>query len=250
MKQKFRHALILSEEEGVRFLHFGSPWIQGAMRIARPTALELDYTQDMMACLLMRSGGPRNVLQIGLGAASLTKFLQRHEPKCQQTIVEIDARVVRLAEQSFRFKQTANIRIEQDDGVAWMQHCKERFDLIFIDGFDADAKPGKLNSTRFYSLCRSRLSPRGILVVNLLRRKRSTRLGVERILDAFDHSVQALPATEDGNTVVFATAGDAVQVSEATLKRRIAALKTRTGLDLQPLRERMLAENGRAAFHF
>jgi hypothetical protein len=40
---------------GVRSLHFGSHWIQGAMRIARPYALELDYTRDMMLALLLRS---------------------------------------------------------------------------------------------------------------------------------------------------------------------------------------------------
>ncbi|MEP7062594.1 MAG: spermidine synthase, partial [Betaproteobacteria bacterium] len=26
----------VSEEDGVRYLHFGTHWIQGAMRIARP----------------------------------------------------------------------------------------------------------------------------------------------------------------------------------------------------------------------
>jgi spermidine synthase len=35
----------ISEERGVRYLHFGSPWVQGAMRIARPWALELEYTR-------------------------------------------------------------------------------------------------------------------------------------------------------------------------------------------------------------
>jgi spermidine synthase len=43
----------ISEEAGVRYLHFGSSWIQGAMRIARPFALELDYTREMMVPLLL-----------------------------------------------------------------------------------------------------------------------------------------------------------------------------------------------------
>jgi spermidine synthase len=44
----------ISEEAGVRYLHFGSSWVQGAMRIARPWALELDYTREMMLPLLLR----------------------------------------------------------------------------------------------------------------------------------------------------------------------------------------------------
>jgi hypothetical protein len=46
-----RHAVDISEETGVRYLHFGSDWIQGAMRIARPWSLELAYTREMMAGL-------------------------------------------------------------------------------------------------------------------------------------------------------------------------------------------------------
>lgn len=243
-----RHALILSEEDGIRFLHFGTPWVQGAMRISRPTELVLDYTQDMMAALLLRGAGrrgakgwPRNALQIGLGTASITKFLQRHRPACTQTIVEIDERVVRLAEQSFRLRWSANIRIELADGVAWLQQGNETFDLIFIDGFDADAKPGKLNARRFYALCRERLSTDGVLVVNLLRRSRGMKLGVERILDAFDNRVAVLPETEDGNTIVFATAGAPVRLSAQLLRRRAAALRAETGLDLSSLLNRLHA---------
>jgi hypothetical protein len=74
----------ISEEAGVRYLHFGSSWIQGAMRIARPYALELDYTREMMTPLLLHEPDwPRKVLQIGLGAASVTKFLWRYRPQAR-----------------------------------------------------------------------------------------------------------------------------------------------------------------------
>src|SRR3954468_12052323 len=121
----------VSEEAGVRYLHFGSSWIRGAMRLGRPWALELGYTRDMMVSLLLfndfspkssrrgsgrpfaasdfspkssrRGSGrpfaasskwPRKVLIIGVGAASIPKFLHRHCPNAQLRVVEIDARVV------------------------------------------------------------------------------------------------------------------------------------------------------------
>jgi hypothetical protein len=54
--------ITLSESGGIRYLHFGTEWIQGAMRIARPYALELEYQQQMMAPLLLLPG-PRRILQ-------------------------------------------------------------------------------------------------------------------------------------------------------------------------------------------
>ena len=48
----------ISEESGIRYLHFGSEWVQGAMRIRKPDALELDYTREMMAGLLLSANWP------------------------------------------------------------------------------------------------------------------------------------------------------------------------------------------------
>ena len=45
--------ITLSEHDGVRYLHFGTEWVQGAMRVARPFALELEYTREMMLPLLL-----------------------------------------------------------------------------------------------------------------------------------------------------------------------------------------------------
>lgn len=41
-----------SEMDGVRYLHFGTEWVQGAMRLRKPDAIELEYAQQMMAWLL------------------------------------------------------------------------------------------------------------------------------------------------------------------------------------------------------
>jgi hypothetical protein len=42
----------LSEQDGVRYLHFGTEWVQGAMRIRKPNWPELEYAQQMMAWML------------------------------------------------------------------------------------------------------------------------------------------------------------------------------------------------------
>ena len=64
-----------SESGGVRYLHFGSELIQGAMRIRDPDEIYLEYNQQMMAWLLFLETKPgMRVAQLGLGTGALTKF--------------------------------------------------------------------------------------------------------------------------------------------------------------------------------
>src|SRR5690606_34327702 len=93
-------AITLSEEAGVRYLHFGSPWVQGAMRIARPYAIEIDYVRDMMAWLLFLAP-PERILQLGLGAAALTKYCWHRHRGSQVTAVERSEAVIASARRDF-----------------------------------------------------------------------------------------------------------------------------------------------------
>jgi len=237
----------ISEEAGVRYLHFGSHWIQGAMRIARPWALELDYTRDMMVPLLLRPQRtwPKNVLQVGLGAASLTKFLYRHRPHAKQVVVEISPDVVTAAWQFFKLPDdNARLTIDVGDGHAYMAASRARFDLILVDGFDAKGRAGMLDTVPFYCNCRARLADDGILVANLLSRRRGAAPGLAPIREAFEERVLALPPCEAGNTIVMATAGAPIDVTFAELRSAARALKADTGLNLLPTVAGMTAMYG------
>ncbi len=97
-----RQSIDISEEAGVRYLHFSQDWIQGAMRIQRPNALELAYTREMMAGLLLRDAPwPRNALLIGLGAGSLAKFIYHKLAETRIDVVEIDSQVEIIARLHF-----------------------------------------------------------------------------------------------------------------------------------------------------
>ena len=69
----------MSEHDGVRYLHLGTPWVQGAMRIARPEHVELEYVQRMLAVLLWLptedlDDPDQRAVQLGLGAGALSRF--------------------------------------------------------------------------------------------------------------------------------------------------------------------------------
>lgn len=232
----------ISEEAGVRYLHFGSDWIQGAMRIARPWALELDYTREMMACLLLRPEPewPRQVLLIGLGAASLTKFLYRHRPQAKLTAVEIEPAVVAAAHQYFKLPEDPQrLRIEIADGVEWLAASDRTFDLILVDGFDADARAGALDTLPFYRACRAHLNDTGLLAVNLLGRNRGFKNSVDRIRKAFDNRAMVFPSCDHGNAIAFAAVGEPLRLPLGELSVQAVALRKATGLNLLPTLARL-----------
>jgi len=233
-----RTSIETSEEGGVRYLHFGSRWIQGAMRIARPWALELEYTRDMMLALLLRPARrwPRSVLLIGLGAASLPKFLYRNLPRAALTVVEIDAAVVNVALQFFKLPDDPQrLAIEIADGHDFVAATDRRFDLILVDGYDAKCRVGMLDTLPFYCNCRARLTERGLLVTNFLNRHRGLAASLKRMDDAFEARACALPACSSGNIIALAATGAPVDVSLAELKSGALLLKRDTGLNLLPM---------------
>jgi len=221
----------------VRYLHFGSDWIQGAMRIARPWNLELEYTREMMASLLLREDShfPRKVLLIGLGASSLTKFLYRNYPLAHLTVVEIEPAVVDAARQFFKLPEDPKrIDLVIGDGVDYVLSSERKFDLILVDGYDENASSGALNSVPFYHGCRNCLSRNGILSVNLLTSDRRFDASIRRIAEAFDDRVLAFPSGESGNAIALAALGDPVEISLYDLREKALDLNRETGLNLMP----------------
>lgn len=232
-----RHAVDISEADGVRHLHFGSDWVQGAMRIARPWSLELAYTREMMAGLLLRKteNWPRNALLIGLGAGSLAKFIYRNLPDCRITVVEINPQVEYVARQYFKLPDDPRrLDVHIGCGAEYILAGGRSFDYILVDGFDAKAKAGALDTEPFYQACRARLGERGLLCVNMLGFERSFQASVGRLKAAFDNRVAVFPSTDSGNTIAFACAGEPVDVALDEMRERASQLKTATRLDLLP----------------
>jgi spermidine synthase len=232
----------ISEQAGVRYLHFGSDWVQGAMRIRRPNALELAYTREMMAGLLLRDGlaedagrWPKKVLIIGLGAASLAKFVHRHCPQARVRVVEIAPAVVAAARQFFKLpEEDARFSIHIGCGAQYILEKDESWDYVLVDGFDRNARAGALDTLPFYQALRSRLSSRGLVAVNLFGRSRGYKASLERIMKAFDRRTVAFPSCDSGNVIAFGASGESVERPLAELRERTLLLKAATGLDLGP----------------
>ena len=220
----------LSEMDGVRYLHLGTTWIQGAMRIKQPQQVELDYVQRMLASLLWlptETLGAGLAVQLGLGAGAITRFTAG-TLRMATTVVEINPDVVRA--NAIWFALPPQVEVVRGDAADWLAQAAPRsVRLLHVDLYDHEAAAPVLDDLAFYAACRAVLEDGGVLSVNLFGRHASFSESIARIAAAFgSDQVWSLRPTREGNTVVVA--GRAVQVpGREALGARAAVLQTRFG---------------------
>ncbi|MBU6468852.1 MAG: fused MFS/spermidine synthase [Betaproteobacteria bacterium] len=228
----------IRESMGVRTLHFGSDWIQGAMRVARPYQLVLDYTKEMMLSLILADQVyPQNILLVGLGSASIAKFLYRYAVNSSITAVEIDERVISCARQFFKCPQNdGRFTVVCADAFDWLKGNTDQYDLIVVDGFDANAQAGRLDSQPFYQLCHEHLNPQGIVTINLFNYRLRFQRSLSYLTHVFGEQWCYLPSGDQGNTIAFAGQGMGLsQINWVQLKTKAITLHQETGLNLTKL---------------
>lgn len=147
-------------------MRFNNGELQSAMQVDNPYTLELGYTRAMMAFLLFLPD-PRDILIVGLGGGSLSKFCHRELPAARVTTVEINPAVIALRDQFLIPADDDRFRIIGADAAEYMMRPDTTADVILLDGYDEHGLPETLASADFYSRCREMLAPRGILSVNL-----------------------------------------------------------------------------------
>ncbi len=220
----------LSEHDGVRYLHLGSIWIQGAMRIRKPQQVELDYVQRMLASLLWLPAetlGEGQAVQLGLGAGAITRFTAV-KLAMPTTVVEINPQVIAVNQSHFHLPRTAEIVL--GDAGSWMTQAEPAsVRLLHADLYDHEADAPVLDSPAFYAACRRVLEPGGMFSVNLFGRRSSYAQSLARIAAAFGRDqVWSLRPTREGNTVVVAGRGVVVP-DRVTLAARAATIEARFG---------------------
>ena len=199
-----------SEDGETRYLHLGTPWIQGAMKIKEPFDLDLEYIQRMMVGLLFipsTSLAGRHAMQLGLGAASLTKFCFK-KLRWTCTAIELNPGVLHACRGWFKLPEDGpRMRVIIVDAAKEIQskEWQGNVDVLHVDLYDHEAAAPVLDSADFYKHCRALLSDEGTMTVNLFGRSASYEQSVAKMAEAFgEEALWAFKPTREGNTVVMA----------------------------------------------
>ena len=225
-----------SDHGDVRCLHLGATeWIQGSMLMDDPYTLDLEYVQRMMAWLLfvpLTSVSKRHAMQLGLGAAALTKFCHK-KLRMKTTVIELNPQVVAACRGWFRLpldNDKLQVIIEDAEQAVQDSRWHGTVDALQVDLYDHEAAGPVLDGEDFYAHCRQMLTDDGCMTVNLFGRDSSYERSLETLARVFGpEAVWAFKPTREGNTVVLAQRTP-LRPSREVLAERSETIQTRWGL--------------------
>ena len=224
-----------SDYGDIRTLHLGTEWVQGSMLMDAPFDIDLEYVQRMMAWLLFvdaASVSKRHAMQLGLGAASCTKFCFK-KLRMASTAIEINPQVISACRLWFKLPpDDARLQVVLADAAVEIKKPKwqGQIDALQVDLYDDEAAAPVLYSAEFYADCRRLLTDEGMMTVNLFGRSSSYQSSVDKITAAFgEAAVWAFKPTREGNTIVLAQRS-VVRPKREALQLRAQEIETRFGL--------------------
>lgn len=233
--------IAVHEAEGLRWLDFGDGGIQSVIDLSDPDRLVSALNQAMLAGLLFVPS-PQRALLLGTGGGAIARFLSRRAPDCKGEAVEQSTVVAEIARQFFDFPDTeSGWTLHTVEAREFISRSRQRYDLIVLDIAENQHTPGWVRNMDFLDSCRQRLTPEGVLALNLLPRDATdfTRT-LAPIRESFTGCTACLSLPEQRNILVLAFRHP---VSTAGVKNRIPALEQHWGLPFAAFLQRMYNDN-------
>jgi spermidine synthase len=227
-------SITLTEQNGMRYLHFGTRVTQGAMSLSKPNSLILRSTQDMMFWLMFMDP-PLHITQLGLGAGSMTKFCLTNFHDTQVHAVELNRAVIDVAESSFKLPiDNSRLTMNCADAALYVKSRNEHLSSILqSDIFDAVSLGPVLDTEAFYADCEKFVAGEreslGMAIFNLWDCKNFPST-LDKIKRAFNGRVVQLDRLTEGNVIVGAFTGPRLTLSEKVLEKRTIMLTLRYSL--------------------
>ena len=224
-------------DQGRRVMLFSrARGIETSMLLANPDALDMAYCRTMVAALALPAEC-KDVLLIGLGGASLPRFIQKQFPDLRLDIVELDPDMVKVAQQYFSFRGSPNTRVFVLDGRLFLKRTEKKYDVILLDAYAGDRVPFHMTTLEFVRLARSHLAPGGVVATNLWDPGRTRFLEAEkRTYQMSFPQTYLFDAAGSGNIVIFGTPAAEMVWGDAWMDRaqKLAAGRN-LGFDLTDL---------------
>ena len=219
-RSPFNLILVTEDGDGLRTLRFGHDGVrQSVVKLGDPQHLELDYINVLTNCLAFVRNLSR-ILIVGLGGGTLPGFFRSQFADIEIDVVEIDPDVLDVARTYCGFREDERMHVHVEDGRDFIEGCSNRYDVIILDGFDAEKIPRHLLTLEFLQAVRNALAPEGVAVANVWGRA-SNRIYDHMLLtyrDAFDE-IYIFDVPDPGSKIFVALQGKQAMSRQDMIKR-------------------------------
>jgi len=148
--------------------------------------------------------GGRKVLMLGAAGGVAMKQIAAVFPDAEITGVDLDPAVLRVARDYFGLKDHPRIKLAAEDARWFLAQSKERYDVIAVDLYVTGTIPFFTATVEFFALARSRLTEKGVLLINVLSRRRGEE-HIEPFIRTLQAAFPSVYAASFGNYLLIAT---------------------------------------------
>jgi spermidine synthase len=224
----YQYARVVEDPDGERRLELNEGL--AVHSVYRPGEwLTGNYWDEFLVLpLAARAEPPRSVAILGNAAGTTARAYARYFPDTRVDGVELDGALSEVGRELFDLGGP-RLHLHTADARTFLRMAERRWDAIFVDAYRQPYVPFHLATREFFALVRERLTPGGVVLVNVGHPERSDAL--ERTLAATMADVFAYVArdpSQDVNTVLLASDTPA---SAAMLVRALPSLPA----DLRPV---------------
>ena len=237
---EYQYARVVELADGSRQLELNEG--QAIHSLYRPDTVLTDNYWDAFlvdpAAALGRP--PRTLAVLGNGAGTMVRAYGKYFPDTRIDAVEIDGELTDLGKKYFGLRDRPGVHFFAEDARPFLRRADDdRYEAIFVDAYRQPYIPFYLSTHEFFDLVRDKLTPGGIVLINVGHPRTSRKL--EQVLTAtmrtvFAHVVR--DPVKQVNTVLMASTAPitAAKLRSAApgLPRDLRPIATGAAARLQP----------------
>lgn len=227
-------SLEVREWEQYRWLHLSDNSVQALMLKNAVDQVVLPNIQALLAVLLFCPSSKR-LLNLGLGGASLERYLDSKWPDIEIRSVESNEQVIQLAKDYFNLPES--IDVVHDSAEHFLSSHNDIYDIILCDIFVADKQASCLYDNNFYADINKCIDNKGVLAINILPESEEDVVNVLLPMKNYFDYIYLLEFPDFSNVIIFASCKKIPDVTE--LKKRADELFKMTNLDLRNIPDRL-----------